>query len=243
MYNFNAKTCRAMRYVSRTMECLFTCIKLWKQRESIYKHVGLHTCMINNDRALNCISIEIFPFARAQIGKGRSGRSSGVSGIIFTLQSMLRYESLALLRSVRLSFTHMGIRASCIARFVLSLRCVCVRIASRLDRDRPNVKRNFAARLRAIALSPSDTVIWWAKIIIALSAGRNVVTRNYICPCILTIGHKRKLMYSFTKINRCLNIFYIVSYRILFYMLSIELFVMRYADYFIMQKCFMKMFI
>lgn len=60
----------------------------------------------------------------------------------------------------------MGIRASYEARFVLSSRCMCVQIVSCLDRDRPNVKRNFMARLRVIALSSCDTVMRMSKLLL-----------------------------------------------------------------------------
>lgn len=65
----------------------------------------------------------------------------------------------------------MGIRASYKARFVLSSRCVCVQIAPCLDRDRPNVKRNFMARLRAIVLSPCDTVMCMSKLLLYYPRG------------------------------------------------------------------------
>lgn len=41
----------------------------------------------------------------------------------------------------------------------------------RLDRDRPNVKRNFAARLRAITLSPGDIVMRMPKLLLNYSRG------------------------------------------------------------------------
>lgn len=75
-YNFNVKTYG--NEVCQSNGGIYLRALNYESSMSIYKHTSLHTWMINNDRGLNCISIEIFPFARAQIEQGRSGRSNGV---------------------------------------------------------------------------------------------------------------------------------------------------------------------
>lgn len=137
---------------------------------------------------------------------GGGGRSSGASGIIFTLQSLLRYESPApLLRNVRAygrpidARSHGNSRIGCVSYCLPTLRACAnaytsayvhtrtptrvytnARVASwRLDRGRPNVKRNFTARLRTIALSLTDTPARVSKLL--LHHPRRVATRNYVC--------------------------------------------------------------
>lgn len=127
--------------------------------------------MINNDRVLNYISIEIFPLVRAQMERREVGRKiERSSEIIFTLQSVLRYELswyFYVRGGVRLSLARTGIRAFrvkhisyCARMYVRTNRVSC------LDRGWPNVKRNFTVRLRAIALSLTDTLTCMAKLLL-----------------------------------------------------------------------------
>lgn len=134
-----------------------------KRREyiHIYKRASLHTCMINN-RELNCISIEISPISRSRT----NGEGEEVEDWAEFPEQYLPYNRCFVmspwhfceaLADARLSLVHTGIHASCTARFALSSCCVYVQTVSCLDHDRPNVKRNFTACLRAIALSLPDT--------------------------------------------------------------------------------------
>lgn len=132
-----------------------------------YKCTGLRTCTISNDRGLNCI--EIFPFARAQMEQGRSGRSSGVPeqylpyNRCFVMSPRYFCEAFDC-RPLTWEFAHRIQHVShCLPVAYKSLPC--------LDRDRPNVKRNFTARLRAIALSPCDTVMRMSKLLLYYPRG------------------------------------------------------------------------
>jgi len=116
-----------------------------------------------------CRNIPICSRANREGEKWKIERNSG---IIFTLQSVLRYECLALLakRSIVVR-SHGNSRIVHRTFRIVFSHCVRVQIAPRLNRDRPNVKRNFAARLRAIALSPSDIMICTLKLLLYYPQG------------------------------------------------------------------------
>lgn len=117
------------------------------------------------------------------------------------------------LADVRLSFVRAGIHASCTARFVLSSYCVRVQTVPRLDRDRPNVKRNFTARLRAIALSLPDTPGVCIEIVIALAAGHsNAQLHMSACKVHRDVWVACKPVRSFYAVNKsCCCMFCVYS--------------------------------